>query len=141
MAYFEGLNGVNRQKSNGQKFNRELSKKLTFYHQRSKKQINTNCQKVSTVGTSNLTISADPNRTPSSWKIFKLEKQVEPMFSKTPSLDITITYNLLISKNVSEFLQVKRHDSPNNKTVSNNLYRNWHLLKLLGLGTFPLNNH
>ena len=40
MAYFEGLNGVNRQKSNGQKFNRELSKKLTFYHQLSKKQIN-----------------------------------------------------------------------------------------------------
>ena len=117
MAYFEGLNGVNRQKSNGQKFNRELSKKLTFYHQPSKKQINTNCQKVSTVGTSNLTISADPNRTPSSWKIFNLEKQVEPMFSKTPSLDITITYTLLISKNVSEFLQVKRHDSPNNKTV------------------------
>ena len=121
MAYFEGLNGVNRQKSNGQKFNRELSKKLTFYHQRSKKQINTNCQKVSTVGTSNLTISADPNRTPSSWKIFKLEKQVEPMFSKTPSLDITITYNLLISKNVWEFLQVKRQDSPKNKTVSINL--------------------
>ena len=66
MAYFEGLNGVNRQKSNGQKFNRELSKKLTFYHQPSKMQINTNCQNVSTVGTSNLTFSADPNRTPSS---------------------------------------------------------------------------
>ena len=46
MAYFEGLNGVNRQKSNGQKFNREASKKLTFYHQPSKKQINTNRQKV-----------------------------------------------------------------------------------------------
>ena len=60
MAYFEGLNGVNRQKSNGPKFNREPSKKLTFYHQPSKKQINTNCQKVSTVGTSNLTFSADP---------------------------------------------------------------------------------
>ena len=53
MAYFEGLNGVNRQKSNGQKFNRELSKKLTFYHQPSKKQINTNRQNVSR--TSNLT--------------------------------------------------------------------------------------
>ena len=53
MAYFEGLNGVNRQKSNGQKFNREPSKKLTFYHQPSKKQINTNRQNVSR--TSNLT--------------------------------------------------------------------------------------
>ena len=30
------------------------------------------------------------------------------MFSKTPSLDITETYNLLISKNVSEFLQVSK---------------------------------
>ena len=45
------------------------------------------------------------------------------MFSKTPSLDITITYNLLISKNVSEFLEVKRQDSLKNKTVSINLYR------------------
>ena len=33
------------------------------------------------------------------------------MLSKTPSLDITMTFNLLISKNVSEFLQVKRQDS------------------------------
>ena len=139
MAYFEGLNGVNRQKSNGQKFNREASKKLTFYYQASKKQINTNSQKVSRYFKSHF--SADLTWTSSSWRIFKLEKQVEPMFSKTPSLDITITYNLLISKNVSEFLQVKRHDSPNDKTVSINLYRNWHLLKLLGLGTFPLNNH
>ena len=47
MAYFEGLNGVNRQKSNGQKFNPEPSKKLTFYRQPLKKQINSNRQKVS----------------------------------------------------------------------------------------------
>ena len=121
MAYFEGLNGVNRQKSNGQKFNREASKKLTFYYQPSKKQINTNSQKVSRYFKSHF--SADLNWTSSSWRIFKLEKQVEPMFSKTPSLDITITYNLLISKNVSEFLQVKRQDSLKNKTVGINLYR------------------
>ena len=44
------------------------------------------------------------------------------MFSKTLSLDITITYNLIISKYVSEFLQlVKREDSLKNKTVSINL--------------------
>ena len=45
------------------------------------------------------------------------------MFSKTPSPDIAITYNLLISKNVPEFLEVKRQDSLKNKTVSINLYR------------------
>ena len=71
------------------------------------------------LGTSNLTFSADLNWTSSSWRI----QQVEPMFSKTLSLDITITYNLVISKNVSEFLQVKRQDSLKNKTVSINLYR------------------
>ena len=39
------------------------------------------------------------------------------MFSKTPSPDIAITYNLLISKNVSEFLEVKRQDSQKTKRL------------------------
>ena len=60
MACYEGLNGVNRQKSNGQKFNREPSKKLTNFpinHQKSK--LILTAKKF--LGTSNLTFFADLN--------------------------------------------------------------------------------
>ena len=55
-GFQERLNGVNRQPSNGQKFNRAPSKKGKFYRQRSKKQLLLAVKRFQ--GLSNLTISA-----------------------------------------------------------------------------------
>ena len=87
----EGVNGVNRQPSNGLKFNRQPSKKDIFTVKRLK------CAVILTAkafkGISNLTIWT--SRTLGSWKISSLDKP-GAMFSKTISLNITRPYNLLI---------------------------------------------
>ena len=85
---------ANPQPSNGLKFKRWPPKNVIFYRQPSKMQIDVSCQKLSRYFKSHyISIDLDEPLAPEEFQ--NLKKSV-PMFSKTPSLDITnIPYNLL----------------------------------------------
>jgi len=91
-TYQEGLIRVNHQPLNGLKSNRLPSKKVIFYRQQSKMQININRQTFR--GISNLTISSDLHGLLAPEASFKWTTS---HVLKTLSLNITKLYNFLIS--------------------------------------------
>ena len=105
----EDLNGVNRELSNGLKFNRQPRKMLFFYLQPSKVQTKINRPKVSRNSKSH--ILSWCSRTSGSWTNSKVKKPV-PKFSKTLFRGIAglaKPYSLLISENISNLCKCKEN--------------------------------